>query len=241
MQPLIIAHRGASAYVKENTLAAFEKAIALGADMIEFDVRRTRDKELIIYHDPDIGDRPIRKLTYADILTVDPEVPTLAAALEVCQGRIHLDVEVKGIGYEKELVKVLLSHYTPGTFVVTSFYPICIERIKKRCPDITTGFLFGEVTVNVCKSLRCSATSVRKRVRKMRADFIAPDWQLLDSRLLEKVTGELPIWVWTVNEAPAIAQLLTDQRIQGIITDKPDLGKKLRSEAQGSYRNSHLR
>lgn len=240
MQPLIIAHRGASAYVKENTLAAFEKAIALGADMVEFDVRRTKDKVLIIYHDPElaVGNgpsgkvyRPIRKLTYAEVRAIDPEIPTLEAALEVCQNRIHLDVELKGIGYEKEVVRLLLKAFTIEAFVVTSFYPVCIERVKKRCPDITTGFLFGDVTVNVCKSLRCNANTVRKRVNKMKADFIAPDWQLLDSKLLSKVIGELPIWVWTVNETQAIAQLLVDSRIKGIITDKPDLGMELRSKS----------
>jgi glycerophosphoryl diester phosphodiesterase len=232
MQPLIVAHRGASAYVKENTLDAFEKAIALGSDMIEFDVRRTRDKVLVIYHDPEVGNRAIRKLTYEELMAIDPDIPRFEEALEVCRGRIRLDVELKGIGYEKEVVRQLLAGYSPENFVVTSFYPLCIERVKKRCPDIKTGFLFGDVTVNVCKSLRCSASSVFRRIRKMKADFIAPDWQLLDIKLLSKATtGELPIWVWTVNEAPAIAQLLTDQRIQGIITDKPDLGMELRQSS----------
>ncbi len=234
-QPLIVAHRGASAYAKENTLPAFEKAIALGADMIEFDVRRTRDKVLVIHHDPDLHNYPIRKLTYDEIRSLDPDIPTLESALEVCQGRIRLDVELKGIGYEKEAVRLLLRCLTPESFVVTSFYPICIERVKKRCPEITTGFLFGDITVNVCKSLRCTANSVRRRVRKMRADFVAPDWQLLDSHLLSKVvTGELPIWVWTVNEAPVLQQMLGDRRIKGIITDKPDLGMSLRQHHQDS-------
>jgi glycerophosphoryl diester phosphodiesterase len=230
MRPQIIAHRGASAYEKENTLMAFEKAIALGADMIEFDVRLTKDKVLIIYHDPTIRAYPIRKLTYSEILSLDPDVPTLASALDVCQGRIRLDVEIKVMRCEKEIVKLLLAAYTPEQFVVTSFYPIVLQRVKKKCPDITTGFLFGDVTVDVCKSLRCSANSIRKRVRKMRADFIAPDWQLLDSKLLSKVVTELPIWLWTVNEPDVMNQLVSDPRIEGIITDKPDLGMQIRQQ-----------
>ncbi|MBW4652164.1 MAG: glycerophosphodiester phosphodiesterase [Kaiparowitsia implicata GSE-PSE-MK54-09C] len=230
MQPQIIAHRGASAYEKENTLAAFEKAIALGADMIEFDVRRTKDKRLIIYHDPTLKDRPIRKLTLDDVRTVDADVLTLEEALELCIGRIRLDVELKGMGFEKEIVRLLLASGSPQQFVVTSFYPAAIQRIKKKCPDIMTGFLFGDVTVDVCKSLRCSANSVRKRVRKMKADFIAPDWQLLDSKLLSKVVGELPIWLWTVNDADVMHQAMGDPRIEGIITDKPDLGMEIRQQ-----------
>lgn len=229
MQPKIIAHRGASAYVKENTLEAFEKAIALGADMVEFDVRRTRDKVLIIYHDPDLNQRPIRKLTYAEILAIDPTIPRLEEVLDVCQGKIHLDVELKEIGYEGQVLKLLLKFFAPDSFVMTSFHPFTVKRIKKKCPDVTTGFLFGDVTAEVCRSLRFGPKTVRDRIRRMRADFVAPDWQLLESELLSKVTnGSVPIWVWTVNAPEVLADLTTDCRIAGIITDVPDVGLQIR-------------
>jgi glycerophosphoryl diester phosphodiesterase len=228
MKPKIIAHRGASAYVRENTLAAFERAIALEANMVEFDVRRTRDRQLIVYHDPEIGKRPIRKLTYAEIQQLDPDIPRLEAVLETCQGKIHLDVELKEMGYEPQVMRTLLRFFAPEDFVVTSFHPFSLKRIKRHFPENTTGLLFSTVTADVCKTLRWSAKSVHKRVHNMQVDFIAPDWNLLHADILANtLAAQLPIWVWTVNDEQVMHQLMQDSRIAGIITDRPDLGLQL--------------
>jgi glycerophosphoryl diester phosphodiesterase len=77
---LIIAHRGASAELPENTLPAFERAIELRADAIELDVRADRDGRLVVTHDP-----PARGATY----------PTLEESLDLCRGRIPVMVELK--------------------------------------------------------------------------------------------------------------------------------------------------
>jgi glycerophosphoryl diester phosphodiesterase len=229
-RPIIVAHRGASAYAKENTLAAFEQAIALGADMIEFDVRRTRDRVLIIYHDKELGSKPIRKLTYAEIQAIDPDVPTLQAAIALCKDRVQLDVELKEAGYEREVAELLLRSFAASSFVITSFHPFAVRRVKQRYPQIRAGFLFGDGTVDFCKSFRMNAKAVGDRIRQMRADFIAPNWELLETDLLSNVvTGDLPIWVWTVNDPVVMDLLLRDERIESIITDKPDMGLRLRS------------
>ncbi|MBD2460105.1 glycerophosphodiester phosphodiesterase [Oscillatoria sp. FACHB-1407] len=232
MQPLVIAHRGASAYAKENTLISFDKAIALGADMVEFDVRRTRDRVLIIHHDAEINQKPIRQLTYAQVQAFDPDIPKLEEAIALCRGRVRLDVELKEAGYEKRVLELLSRYFSKDEFVITSFHPFAINAVKRLCPDIKTGFLFGYGTVDFCRSLRFGSKAVSDRIREMRADFIAPHWELLDTDLLSRVvTGRMPIWVWTVNEASVIEHLLNDSRIEGIITDKPDLGLQLRQRA----------
>ncbi len=225
---MIIAHRGASAYAKDNTLAAFEMAIALGASMIEFDVRRTKDQILIAYHDADLNQRPIRKMTYAELQAIDPDIPTLDQVIALCSGRIRLDVELKEARYEPAVVERLLTGFPPDGFVITSFHPAALKNVKRHYPNIKTGFLFGNGTVKFCRSFRVNAKAVRDRVHHMRADFIAPHWQLLDSPLLTHVVGGLPIFVWTVNDIPAMTRLLSDRRIEGIITDLPDLGIKIR-------------
>jgi glycerophosphoryl diester phosphodiesterase len=229
MQPLIIGHRGTPIYAKENTLSAFEKAIALGADMIEFDVRRTRDRVPIIFHNAYIGRKLIRKLTYSELHELDPDIPTLQEAIAFCKGRVRLDVELKRTGYEQDVMKLLLQSFPIDSFVVTSFHPFVIRKIKQHYPDVKAGFLFGHGTVNVCRSLRWNAKAVSNRIRRMRADFIAPDWELLNSPMLSHVLMEqLPIWTWTVNDPQMIERLLGDRRIEGIITDRPDVGIYLR-------------
>ncbi len=237
MQPLIIAHRGASANAKENTLFAFERAIAFGADMVEFDVRRTKDRVLVIYHDAEVKEKPIRKLTYAELQILDPDIPTLAEVVNLCKGKIRLDVELKEAGYEKQVMEILRPAFDAESMVVTSFHPFAIRRIKQHYPDVKAGFLFGHGTVKFCKSFRLNAKSVRDRVREMRADFIAPNWQLLSHSLLSQVVmGDRPVWVWTVNDEPLMTDLLGDRRIQGIITDRPDVGLHLRE----SHPNARL-
>ncbi|HEX9157909.1 MAG TPA: glycerophosphodiester phosphodiesterase, partial [Syntrophales bacterium] len=79
MKKLVIAHRGASSMARENTLEAFRKAIDLRADMIEFDVRRTRDQRYVIHHDLHIAGRPLNEMTLREVReiarTLDFHVP----------------------------------------------------------------------------------------------------------------------------------------------------------------------
>jgi len=234
-RPLIIGHRGAPVYARENTLASFEQAIALKADMVEFDVHRTRDQVLIIHHDADIFGKSIHQLRYGDILEVAPDVPTLEEAIALCKGKIQLDVELKEARYERQVIDLLLQSCPSDSFVITSFDPRAIEAVKHHYPAIRAGFLFGEGTVDFCRRFRLDAKAVSDRIRQMQADFIAPHWELLGIDLLANVVGgQFPLWVWTVNDALIMQQLLEDWRIEGIITDRPDLGWSIRENRWNS-------
>lgn len=120
---LVVAHRGASAIAPENSLEAFERAIELGADMVEFDVRRSADGVLVISHDP----------------LPPPHVPTLEQVVSVCAGRIALDVELKEPGLENDVLRVAAA----SDFVVTSFLPEVVTATKRLRPDVRTGLLLG--------------------------------------------------------------------------------------------------
>src|SRR5579871_3785320 len=108
---MVAAHRGFSATqdntASENTIAAFTNAIDVGADMIEFDVRRTRDGELIAFHDAAVGGTPVSGLTREDIAAAaGVRPPLLAEVLSTCAGRIRLDVELKEDGYVPDVMAV---------------------------------------------------------------------------------------------------------------------------------------
>ena len=98
-EKLIIAHRGASSYAKENTIESFKKAMLLGADMIEFDVRRTKDNILIAFHDEMIRGHSVKELTYEAISQLARnqgfDIPTVEEVLKWSRGKIRLDVELK--------------------------------------------------------------------------------------------------------------------------------------------------
>jgi len=161
----VVAHRGASAREAENTIPAFESAVAAGADVVEFDVRMTADDVAVIMHDPDVsrttnGTGLVRDLSLADIKTLrigtvdggQTEVPTLEEALTCLSGRAAVDVEIKNIPGEPDFdgsrelaVEATLggleSVAFSGFVLVSSFNPLSISRVRELTSDVVTGLL----------------------------------------------------------------------------------------------------
>ena len=145
----IIAHRGAigHSYV-ENTLEAFERAIELGCDMVEFDVRRTKDNVLVVFHDRVFNDLPI-KLSNYDTLESEAaksgfHLPELEEVLNICKGRIFMDIEVKEHGFEKKLLRELDKVVSVNEYSIKSFNDKVPYTIKQLRPEITVGLLLGK-------------------------------------------------------------------------------------------------
>jgi len=145
----IVAHRGASHEAPENTLASFAKAIEIGADMIEFDVRRAPDRRLVISHDPVRG--PASKL------------PTLEETLRLTKGRIQLDVELKEPGCEQDATRLLLQYFLLSEFCITSFLAPSLQAIRAIHPGIRTGLIFAVWD---------------KSILGVDADFLVPHYRL---------------------------------------------------------------
>jgi glycerophosphoryl diester phosphodiesterase len=123
---LICAHRGASAQLPDNSLVAFEAAIAVGADMIEADVRRLADNTLVLSHDPaPAGSTPVR----------------LDDLVHLAAGRIALDLELKEAGYEERVLQAVEPR--PPGLILTSFLPDVVARLRELDPAVTTGLVIG--------------------------------------------------------------------------------------------------
>ena len=228
---LIIAHRGASSLTKENTIESFEKAIACDSDMIEFDVRKTRDGICIVYHDEFINDKMINELKYKQIKEIDGSIPTLEEILKLTKGKIRLDVELKEDAYEEEVIKMLLRYFKEDEFVITSFNDESLRTIKSSYPNLRVGLLLGKNKPRNLVITRLSELFPFKRVIQSKADFIVPHWKLLRFGFLGRAERKhKPVWVWTVNDKAKIKAFLNDSRIETIITDKPDLAISLRKE-----------
>ena len=232
---LIIAHRGAPSYAKENTIESFEKAMLLGADMIEFDVRRTKDDVLIAYHDEMIQGNPTKDLTCEAISQIARhqgfDIPTVEEVLKWSRGKIKLDVELKEEGYEKEIVELLCRYLEEEQFVITSFNDASLRLIKERYPEIKTGLILGRGIPRHHILTRLQEFFPMKRCKKAKADFLVAHLKLLRVGFLERARrSHHPIFVWTVNEEETIWKLLHDRRVYGIITDKPDLAVLLRKK-----------
>jgi glycerophosphoryl diester phosphodiesterase len=209
--PSVIAHRGAwGAGVPENSLAAFERAIDLGADMIEFDVRRTRDGEPIIFHDAELAGAPVANLTRSEIEDLAGVLPPLLdEALELARGRIALDVELKEDGYVDEFGKVLSCYAASGgELIVTSFLDAVLAQLTNLTPPLTRGLV-----------LSSAAEGAKERAKACGATILLPKMQLVDEACLAEISDPgLTVIVWDFM-ATEHAALLRDARISGVITD----------------------
>jgi len=142
----VVAHRGAHDLAVENTLPAFERAIALGADMIEFDVRRSSDGVLVVHHDSHVrvgeSELAVADLTHHELCRAAGfHVPTLEEVLDLCSGRIGLDIELKEAGCENETVRAVRGRGEPDQVIITSFLDEALAAVSGIARDIRTGLL----------------------------------------------------------------------------------------------------
>jgi glycerophosphoryl diester phosphodiesterase len=224
-RPVIIAHRGASFYYPENTLDAFEAAIDMRAEMVELDVRRTYDGVLVVHHDQDLAGTMIMDMTIAELKDKEPDIPTLAETLELCSGRIPPDIELKEAGYEEQALETVLGILEPESFIITSFFDNVLGKIKALNPDVRTGLIIG----NKPRWQMIARLFPGYRARRAGADVLIVSQRLLKFGFLSttKKLG-LPVWVYTVNDRKELWELITDGRVTGIFTDRPDVALFLR-------------
>ena len=116
-RPLVIAHRGASYYHHQNTMDAFEAAVDMQSEMMEFDVRRTYDNVLVVHHDPDIEGSSISGMFHEEACKkasdAGYEVPTLSQVLAFSKGKVPIDIELKEAGYEEEALAEIMDILGP--------------------------------------------------------------------------------------------------------------------------------
>ncbi len=224
---LVIAHRGASAGAIDNSLDAFEQAIAIGADLIEFDVRRTRDGQLIAFHDAVVGGTPVPALTRAEIGAATGHLPPLLdEVLELTRGRIGLDVELKEHGYVERVLAALAGI---DDVVVTSFLDEVVAEVKRIAPELRAGLLVGVGRTRQVVRTRLSELSPVARARACGADLVAMHHALASLGALRRVADAgFPVYVWTVNDEKLLRRFLSDPRVTAVITDVPEKALGLR-------------
>lgn len=233
MRTQIIAHRGASKLAgTDNTIDSFSLAISLGADYAEMDVRQTKDKKLIVFHDDLMDATPIKFLTYQELNNLAGakgyQVPLLEDVLKLCQGKIKLDIELKETGYEFKVLTLVKKYFSYDSFMIKSFLDTAVKKVKLLDKKVYTGLLLGYKDADVKR--RVNEYLPYRRLKLVDADFVSPHHKLvtwdfmLRMRLLRK-----KIYVWTVNKESIMKKLLK-KRVDGIITDIPDTGITVRDD-----------
>ena len=220
---LVIAHRGASADEQENTLPAFERAIELGADYVEFDVQAASDGALVVFHDlrldrltPASG--PLRFRPLAELRELG--IPTLEEVLELAAGRIGVMAELKSpwLFRRHDIVGRTVRLLGPAA-VVVSFSRTAILETRRRRPSLRTVQHVGY------------GTSIRA------ASAFAWAAGFDDSRVTPRGVARahalgLRALVYTVNE-PSRLLALQANGVDGIFTDRPGLARETLARRPG--------
>jgi glycerophosphoryl diester phosphodiesterase len=223
-RPLIVAHRGAWGEFSQNSLPALEAAINAGCEMVELDVRRTRDGRLIAVHDARARGKPVSSLDHEELKNrLKPgQAPLLEEMLELASGRIGLDIELKEDGYLQSVLP-MLRDFDPAQYVLTSFLDEVLTAVRGITPRARTGLLIGPG----------QARRLQARLTACGATFLAVHAGLARTGLLAWAANRgLESYVWTVNDRRALRALLTDDRVTAVITDRPTLALQMRSELQ---------
>lgn len=247
--PLVVAHRGASAYHPEHTFPAWDAALAMGADYLEQDLQLTADSVLVVLHDEtlDRTSAPHDSTCFGRVRDVDAEratacpagpdpshrIPTLDSVLTRYAGRARFYIETKAPeaapGMEEALVDLLNRHGllpvgTDREVIVQSFSPGSLRRVRTLAPSIPLVQLLSSGE---------AAAGIWRRLPEI-ADYavgIGPSRSDVTPQLVEAAHRLcLEVHPYTVNEEEEMGRLL-DWGVDGFFTDRPDVGRRIASAA----------
>ena len=228
----VMAHRGASNAAPENTLAAIQLAIDSGAGWVEIDVQEAADGEVVVIHDSDlkkvggvptvVAESTVRELKWVDVGSwfdlkfSDERVPTLEEVLELCKGKIGVNIELKYYGAEKNLEQgvadVVDSMGMAEQIVAMSLSLPGVRELKRLRPDWKVGLL--------------SSVAVGDLTR-LDVDFLALNARFATRQLIRHMHQQgKEVMVWTVNDAVGISAMAS-RGVDAIITGEPALAVEL--------------
>ena len=222
------AHRGASGYYYMNTMEAFDEAVRLKSDAIELDIRRTQDDKIIVVHDPLFNGKHINNWEYDELCkaTTASEqsfiMPLLQDVLIKYKGKIILDIEVKEVGYEKEIVDLILKYLTLDEFYIRTFHEEACRNIKEYNKDVYCILLIGFEKVKLGFLGRLPELFPRAKIKRSKCDAVSPNYQLLRFGYVKRMhmRGQA-VYAWTCNDEKVIYRMLKI-KVDGIVGNYPD-------------------
>ncbi len=227
---LLLGHRGARLpHLPENTLAAFDLALQVGCDGFEFDVRASRDRQLVVVHDARVCGLEVAGSTYAELQQSWQEgtvprlpltqrrslsheqlaLPCLQDVLQRYGGRAFLDIELKVEGLEEGVLRELRRH-SPPRFVISSFLPSVLRSLAEEDSSLPLGLI-------------CDSAGQLSQWPNLPVSFVIPHYKLASKELIDDLhaSGKKAV-VWTVNREEQMRQL-TEWGADGIVSDHPEM------------------
>ena len=230
-KPWIIAHRGASGHAPENTLAAFERAVALGAGFIETDLHLTRDARFVAIHDPTLerttnGKGNVRDSSLAEIRKLDAglwfdrefmgqKVPTLEEIVEFGAKHdviFYLELKYEAAwGMHHSLVGALQKSGGAARSIIISSSEPTLTALRQVDPSAMMGLIFDEANQDHTKA------GIELGVRQL-----CPQYSLVTNEMVEQAHAlDLQVATWTVDDAATMRAMIA-AKVDGIMTNFPD-------------------
>jgi glycerophosphoryl diester phosphodiesterase len=231
----IIGHRGAAGRFPENTLRSINYAISVGVEVVEVDVRATRDGFLVVFHDADFKrlagiDVSVRSVEYSwirsNVLINGEHVPLLEEVLDAVRDRVGLFIEIKEPDTTKRVVELIRSRGVIDQVAIISFYDEALITAKRVEPRIVTGLIYAQPPGRVLDAVRLGAR------------VVLPHYRITSEKSISYAHRYgLKVVAWTVNSRVDAVRLV-ESGVDGLATDIPDELVKLRSELRASARST---
>jgi glycerophosphoryl diester phosphodiesterase len=225
-----IGHRGASGHENENTIESFSKAIDLGCDMIELDVKMI-DSTLVVFHDVDLErifgiDKSVSECSYTELrkLTMQDggKIPTLEEALNFIDGRVKVNIELKGPHVAVAVVRLIEKYVEKESwnyedFLVSSFSHTELSLVRQQSEEVQIGLLFDERGGDLIDNAISLATAVH-----IGAWSVNVSSEVVSEDLVNIAHHEgMKVLVYTIND-PEEIRTLKALGVDGIFSDYPE-------------------
>lgn len=203
---MIIAHRGVhnNKEIPENSMIAFSKAIDKKY-AIEFDIEITKDSKLVIHHDDNLKkmtginkkteDLTLDEIKSLKLLNTDYTIPTFKEVLDLVNGKVFLDIEIKSTKKVKKIVDLVLKELEDynGLVQLKSFDPFIVNRLKK----VTNKYKIGLLVMRKSANKKLNFLVATKLIYLTKFDFLAVDKRMIDYKYYSKYIEKYPLYVWT--------------------------------------------
>jgi len=223
---LKVGHRGARAYEPENTIRSFARAIKMGVNAVELDVRATKDKKLIVMHDEKlerltgapgkVSDYTLRQIKKLKILGKG-EIPTLGEALDFIDKKVQkILIEIKEPGTERKVLAQVKRRKLGERVIIVSFHENALRVVRELNKKIETGLIYVKHPNPI------------KSASQLKVNYLIPLYRFTHTANVERAhKAGLKVIVWTVNTRTEAKQMIK-KGVDGIATDKPDIFKGLK-------------
>jgi len=243
---MVIAHRGGRSLGPENTLYTFRRAVELGVDVLETDVRLTRDNRLAVIHDKTVdrttnGSGAVASYTLADLQKLDAayrwsadranpfslrgrgiKIPSLAEVFKTFpQMRINIEIKDPEPAAISSLCRTIKDHDMSQKVMIASFSAAALKKFRALCPAVATSAGSAEAIWFYALQKMHLESAYTPKAQALQVPENYGDLQVVNARFIAAARGRnLRVQVWTVNDSDSMKRLLK-QGVDGIMTDYP--------------------